>query len=170
MKKYSDFLQAFNKILCNNENKSIKNVFVSMYLFVYLYTYLCICHLSLSIFLPGCVSAKTLQSSPTLCGPMDCSQPGSSVRGILQARILEWIAMPSSRGSSRPKDGIWASLCLLHWQQDSLPLLPPGKPIFLPTYQFILSWIVPTQNSCLPWTSECSLIWKENLWRCNYLH
>ena len=51
-----------------------------MYLFVYLYTYLCICHLSLSIFLPGCVSAKTLQSSPTLCGPMDCSQPGLAHR------------------------------------------------------------------------------------------
>ena len=36
----------------------------------------------------------------TLCDPMDCSPPGSSVHGILQARILEWVAMPSSRGSS----------------------------------------------------------------------
>ena len=35
-----------------------------------------------------------------LCDPMDCSLPGSSVHGILQARILEWVAMPSSRGSS----------------------------------------------------------------------
>ena len=34
------------------------------------------------------------------CDPMDCSPPGSSVRGILQARVLEWVAMPSSRGSS----------------------------------------------------------------------
>ena len=41
--------------------------------------------------------AKLLKSCPTLCNPMDCSLPGSSVRGILQARILEWIAMPSSR-------------------------------------------------------------------------
>ena len=44
------------------------------------------------------------QSCPTLCNPMDCSPPGSSVHGILQARILEWVAMPSSRGSSQPRD------------------------------------------------------------------
>ena len=47
-----------------------------------------------------CVHAKLLQLCPILCDPMDCSPPGSSVRGILQARILEWVAMPSSRGSS----------------------------------------------------------------------
>ena len=40
----------------------------------------------------------------TFCDPMDCSPPGSSVHGILQARILEWVAMPSSRGSSRSRD------------------------------------------------------------------
>ena len=44
------------------------------------------------------------QSCLTLCGPMDCSPPDSSVHGILQARILECVAMPSSRGSSQPKD------------------------------------------------------------------
>ena len=43
---------------------------------------------------------------PTLCEPMDCSQPGSSVHGILQARILEWVAIPLSRGSSWPRDQI----------------------------------------------------------------
>ena len=47
-----------------------------------------------------CVCAELLQSSPTLRDPMDCSPPGASVHGILQARILEWVAMPSSRGSS----------------------------------------------------------------------
>ena len=47
-----------------------------------------------------CVYAKSLQSCPTLCDPIDCSPPGSSVHGILQAGILEWVAMPSSRGSS----------------------------------------------------------------------
>ena len=47
---------------------------------------------------------QLLQSCPTLCDPIDCSPPGSSVRGILQARILEWVAMPSSRGSLRPRD------------------------------------------------------------------
>ena len=40
------------------------------------------------------------QLCPTLCDPMDCSLPGFSVHGILQARILEWVAMPSSMGSS----------------------------------------------------------------------
>ena len=40
----------------------------------------------------------------TLCDPMDCRLPGSSVHGILQARILEWVALPSSRGSSWPRD------------------------------------------------------------------
>ena len=40
----------------------------------------------------------------TLCYPIDCSLPGSSVRGILWARILGWVAIPFSRGSSRPRD------------------------------------------------------------------
>ena len=40
----------------------------------------------------------------TLCNPVDCSLSGSSVCGILQARILEWLAIPSSKGSSQPKD------------------------------------------------------------------
>ena len=44
------------------------------------------------------------QSCPTLCDPMDCSPPGSSVHGILQARILEWAAISFSRGSSQPRD------------------------------------------------------------------
>ena len=44
------------------------------------------------------------QSCLTLCNPTDCSPPGSSVHGILQARMLEWVAMPSSRGSSQPRD------------------------------------------------------------------
>ena len=51
-----------------------------------------------------CVLAKLLQSFLTLCDPMDCSPPGSSVHGILQPRILEWVAMPSSRASSQPRD------------------------------------------------------------------
>ena len=50
-----------------------------------------------------------LQSCLTLCDPMDCSLPGSSVHGILQARILGWVAVPSSRGSSPPRDRILIS-------------------------------------------------------------
>ena len=45
--------------------------------------------------------AKSLQSCPTLCNPMDCSPPGSSVHGILQARILEWVPISLSTGSSQ---------------------------------------------------------------------
>ena len=44
-----------------------------------------------------CMRVKLLQSCPTLCDPMDCSPPGSPVQGILQARILEWIAISFSR-------------------------------------------------------------------------
>ena len=51
-----------------------------------------------------CVCAKSIQSCLTLGNPTDCSPPGSSVWGILQARILVWVAMPSSRESSRPRD------------------------------------------------------------------
>ena len=48
------------------------------------------------IYMCVCVCAKSLQSCPSLCDTMDCSLPGSSVHGILQARILEWVVMPSS--------------------------------------------------------------------------
>ena len=50
------------------------------------------------------------QSCPTLCNPMDCSLPVSSVQGIFQARLLEWAAMPSSGGSSWLRDPFWASI------------------------------------------------------------
>ena len=50
------------------------------------------------------VCASVVQSCPTLCDPTDCSPPRSSIHGILQARLLEWVAMLSSRGSSRPRN------------------------------------------------------------------
>ena len=50
----------------------------------------------------GC--AVVAELCPILCDPMDSSPPGSSVHGILQATILKWVAMPSSRGSSQPRD------------------------------------------------------------------
>ena len=72
------------------------------------------------------MSAMSLQSCPALCDPMDCSPPGSSVHGILQARILEW-------GGHALLEGIFPSqgpnpptLCLQHWRMGSLPLAPPG--------------------------------------------
>ena len=65
----------------------------------------------------------------TLCNSMDCSPPGSSVHRILQARILEWVAMPSSRGIFLTPGSNSHLLCLLHWQADSLPLCHPGSPV-----------------------------------------
>ena len=69
--------------------------------------------------------AKSFQSCPTIQDPMDCSLLGSNVQGLLQARILQWVGIPTSRGSSRPRD----LLSLMHWQAGSLPVVPPGKPI-----------------------------------------
>ena len=73
-----------------------------------------------------CVSSSVAQSCLTLCDPMDCSLPGSSVRGILQVRILEWVAMPSVNRSSNA--GIDPRSSTLH--ADSLLSEPPGKPFF----------------------------------------
>ena len=76
--------------------------------------------------LPSLVCAKSLQSCLTLCDPVDCSSPDSSVHGTFQTRIREWAAMSSSRGSSQPQG---LNLRLLHLLQvDSFPLVPPGKP------------------------------------------
>ena len=64
-------------------------------------------------------SPLVTQSCLTLCDSMDCSLPGSSVRGILQARILEWVAIPFCRGSSQLRDQTQVSLLV-----DSLPSEP----------------------------------------------
>ena len=48
--------------------------------------------------------SEVAQSCPTLCGPVDCSLPGFSVHGILQARVLEWVTISFCRGSSQPRD------------------------------------------------------------------
>ena len=52
---------------------------------------------------------EVAQSCPTLCDPMDCSLSGSSIHGIFQARVLEWIAISFSRGSSQPRNRTWVS-------------------------------------------------------------
>ena len=66
-------------------------------------------------------------SCPTLCNPVDCIPPGSSVHEIFHARILEWAVISYSRESSKPgnKSSSLASPAL---QADMLPLVPPGKP------------------------------------------
>ena len=72
---------------------------------------------------------QSLQACLTLCNTKDCSPPGSSVHGMLQAGRLQWVARPSSRGifltqGSNPH--------LLHLQAGSLPTEPPGKPRWTP--------------------------------------
>ena len=67
--------------------------------------------------------SEVAQSCPTLCDPMDCSLPGSSVHGIFQARLLEWVAFPSPE--DLPDPGI--KLGSLTLRTDSLPSEPPEK-------------------------------------------
>ena len=65
----------------------------------------------------GCMHPQSLQSCPTLCDPVDCSPPGSSVHRIIQSRMLEWVAMPSSRQSSWPRDWTHVSyISCTDWQ------------------------------------------------------
>ena len=89
------------------------------------------------------------QSCPTLCDPMDCSPPGSSVHGSLQERILEWVTMPFSRGSSQSRDrtqvscitGRFFTICATreaqeYWSEQPIPSpgdlsnpgIEPGSP------------------------------------------
>ena len=88
----------------------------------------------------ACVFAKSLQSSPTLCDPMDCSLPGSSAHGILQARVLEWLATRSSRGSSWPRDQTCGS-CSSCIAADSSPLSHQGSPFKEKKWQHLLLMI-----------------------------
>ena len=72
---------------------------------------------------------KVTQSCLTLCDPLDHSLPGSSVQGILQARILEWLVILFSRGLSQPRDQI---LVLLHCRQFLYRLSHQGSPFSTP--------------------------------------
>ena len=77
------------------------------------------------------VEVLVTQSCPTLCDPMDCSLPGSSVHGIFQIRIWEWVAIPFFRGSSRPRDQTQGlMLCrqiLYHLSHEGSPTDGVGK-------------------------------------------
>ena len=122
-----------------------------------------------------CVCTKSHQSCLTLCDPMDFSSSDSSVHGIFQARILEWFDMPSSKGSSWPRDWTQVS-CLPYWQAGSLPRVPPGRaslvaqmvknlPTMRETWVRLLGWEDPleesmaTHSDVLAWESP----WTEDL-------
>ena len=73
--------------------------------------------------LRGVLCVSVAQSCLSLCDVMDCNPPGSSVHGILQATVLEWVAMPFSRGYSQQRSNS-CLFHLLHWQADSLSAEP----------------------------------------------
>ena len=87
------------------------------------------------LFFPVLCCAQSLQLCPTLCNPMDYNPP-VSVQGILQARILEWIAMPSSRRYTRPRDWTWVSCIARRFFTAELP----GKPNFLSPFSIGMIW------------------------------
>ena len=84
------------------------------------------------------------QSCPTLCNPVDCSPPGSSVPGILQARILKWVAIPFSRGSSWLRDWTWVSCN----KADSLPSESWGK---LKVFIYLAALSLSCLWDLIPW-------------------
>ena len=73
---------------------------------------------------PDTLHCLFTESRPTLCDPMDCSLPGSSVHGISQARILQWVAISSARGSCQVKD----QTCVPALAGGYFTAEPPGKP------------------------------------------
>ena len=106
---------------------------------------------------------KSLQSCLTPCHPRDCSPPGSSVQGILRSRILGWVAMPSSRGSSRPRDRTRISYASCmgrrvlyqqgspHWPRFQLIPAPKALPEPPGTEKLgVLKSLHPSHTRCLP--------------------
>ena len=90
---------------------------------------------------------------PTLCDSMDYSPPGFSIHGISQARILEWVAISSSRGSSWPRDQTHVS-CVSYIAGNSLLLEPSGRPL---VKGYLVSFI-----------QEKKKIWRYNMWKGDY--
>ena len=87
--------------------------------------------------------SEVAQLCLTLCDPMDCRLPGSSVHGIFQARVLEWVPISSSRGSSQPRDGTWVSLIpgrrFTIWATRGALIVGSNEPKTQP-------WIFPSRN------------------------
>ena len=96
------------------------------------------------LFLMELGSSAVTQSCLTLCNPVNCSPPGSSVLGILQAEIWEWVAIPFFRGFSQPKD--WTPSPAL--QADSLPSEPPGKPLITRSSPHFSTILNPSRPTC----------------------
>ena len=99
--------------------------------------------------------AKLLVLCPTLCDPMDLSPPGSSVHGILQARILTGVGCCFLLQGIFPTQGSYPHvLHLLHWQAGSLPPGPPGDGLVAKScLTLVISWTVACQALLCPWDS-----------------
>ena len=109
--------QVLNSLVAGDHKRALKFSFIES-IYILRARFNCFVHARL---------LKSLQSCSTLCDPMDCSLPRSSVHGTLQARILEWVVMPSSKGSSQPTD--WTQVANIVGRVfTSLPSELPGKP------------------------------------------
>ena len=100
------------------------------------------------------------------CNPMDCRPPGSSVHGILQARILEWLAMPSSRGSSQPRD--WIQVSWIAGGFFTVWATREAQEHFygLNLYPFrCVSWSSSSSSSFL--RESCSMVMCSSTWKSN---
>ena len=99
------------------------------------------------------------QSCLTLCNPVDCSPPGSSVHGISQARILEWVAISSSRGSSQPRTQTHV-FCLSCIAGRFFTIKPSGKPqLHLKYWHFQCLYVQQKVNKTGP-RNMCFLIFQ----------
>ena len=105
---------------------------------------------TVSNYWPHCEWVRVARSCLTLCDPMDCSLPGSSVHGNLQARILEWVVVPSSRGSSHARDWTQVSHTAGGWFTVWAPR------------EALLTTLGHENKEIISFTSWCcSLRWKE---------
>ena len=114
-----------------------------------------------SLYHEMCMRAKLLQLCPTFCDLMDCSPPGFSVHGILQARILEWVVMPFSRGSSQPRDQtcVFHVSCICGWVGTSLVAQTVKRlPTIRETRVQSLGWEDPLEKEMA--THSSTLAWR----------
>ena len=127
-----------------------------------------------SLYTEVCIRAKLLQSCLTLWDTMNCCLPGFSVHGILQARILKWVAMPSSRGSFPPRDWncISCSSCIAG---RFFTTEPPGKPFYVAfqslshVWFFVTPWAAVRQASLSFTISLSFLMSSELVMPCDHL-
>ena len=119
------------RITYNRKESEKENMY--MYICIWMYMYTLIIYILIHLYIYEWVN-EVAQSCPTLCDPMACSLQGSSVHGIFQERVLEWVAISFSRGSSRPRD--WtqvsriAGRCFTVWATREVPKIFLWAPFF----------------------------------------